>query len=372
MAKFFGSDSPPEVLMRVSRMLLVVYGFRDASGGGFGSSIEFTRGISYRVGVYGSDMEGESSNFRELSNVVLALEEEAATGSLNDAVVFFFTDNATVEAALYKGTSSNRKLLELVIRFYELQAKYGITIHVSHVSGKRMIAQGTDGLSRGQLNEGVMNGGSVMRDFVPLHLSALDRTSGLPQWVDSWAGSTPLVLTPTDWFERGHDIDGGCTGVDGFWRPVVSPGTYLWAPPPAAADVALEQLRTARIKRQQSTHIFICPRLMTPMWLKQLHKASDLIFTIPAGASCWPEPMFEPLLIGVVFPFLSFSPWQLKGTPKLLALGRQLSRVWKVEQMDKGNILREFCALRERMESMPRDVVRGLLHFQPKANFSHI
>jgi len=32
-------------------------------------------------------------------------------------------------------------------------------------------------------------------------------------------------------------------------------------PPPAAADVALEQLRQARHKRQDSFHIFVCPKL---------------------------------------------------------------------------------------------------------------
>ena len=360
---FFAAPTPPEVQMRISRLLMVVYGFGDASGGGFGSSLKLRRGIAYRIGVYGTDVDGESSNYRELSNVVEALEEEAAAGSLKESTVFFFTDNATAEAAIYKGSSSNRKLLDLVIRFYTLQAKYGITIHVSHVSGKRMIAQGTDGLSRGQLNEGVMDGPDML-DFVPLHLSALTRHPELEQWVSSWIGSDLITLTPTDWFSRGHDVIGGKVCEDGFWRPLEAAGAYLWTPPPAAADVALEQLRIARIKRQASTHVFVCPRLMTPIWLKQLHKAADLVFTVPAGVSCWPDAMFEPLLIGVVFPFLSFSPWQLKGCPKLLSLGRQLSRVWQDEQMDAGFILREFCALCRRMESMPRDVVRKLLHFK--------
>ena len=151
----------------------MVYGFGDASGGGFGSSIKIRQDISYRAGVYGADFDGESSNYRELSNVIIALEEEASSGSLQDTTVFFFTDNSTVEAALYKGTTASKKLLDLVIRFYALQAQYGILIHVVHVSGKRMIAQGTDGLSRGQLGEGVMEGLDML-DFVPLHLSAAD------------------------------------------------------------------------------------------------------------------------------------------------------------------------------------------------------
>ena len=53
---------------------------------------------------------------------------------------------------------------------------------------------------------------------------------------------------------------GGRVGGDGFWRPrVAPPSTYLWHPPPAAANVALEQLRIARIKRQQSAHMLFAP-----------------------------------------------------------------------------------------------------------------
>lgn len=48
-----------------------------------------------------------------------------------------------------------------------------------------MIAQGTDGLSRWKIFEGVMNG-QVMLTFVPLHLSAVERSPPLKEWIDSW------------------------------------------------------------------------------------------------------------------------------------------------------------------------------------------
>ena len=104
-----------------------------------------------------------------------ALESEGQKRHLNDTMIFFFTDNSTVEGALYKGTSSSPKLLELVVRFNALQAHYDTQIIVSHVSGKRMIAQGADGLSRGAENDGTMGGQDIM-DFIPLHQSPLERS----------------------------------------------------------------------------------------------------------------------------------------------------------------------------------------------------
>jgi hypothetical protein len=71
--------------------------------------------------------------------------------------------------------------------------------------------------------------------------------------------------------------------ADNFWIPEFKRGCYLWAPPPAAANVALEELCVVRLKRQDSFHIIVVPRLMTPQWLKQLHKVSDIVFKLPLG-----------------------------------------------------------------------------------------
>jgi hypothetical protein len=311
LTQFFESATPPKVRVR-SRLLLimVVYGFGDASGQGFGSTFTVANGVSYRIGVWKPDESEQSSNWQEFtSNVVESLEDEAETGGLDQSIVYFFTDNSTVEAAFYKGTSKSKKLLALVIRVRLLETRQGIHILVSCVSGKRMIAEGGDGVSRGSLNEGVMAGESIL-SFIPLHLSAVQRSVTLVDWIHSWTGPGMVQLTPDDWFQKGHDIRG--------WKrveseplkcPIIKSGVYGWFPPPTAADVALEQLRIARIKRQDSTHVFVCPRLLCLTWLTQMNKACDLIFKTPPGASGWPADMFEPLLIGVCFPFLRCKPW---------------------------------------------------------------
>jgi hypothetical protein len=69
-------------------------------------------------------------------------------------------------------------------------------LHVIHVSGSRMCAQGTDGLSWGQLDEGIMHHGTLHQ--VPLHLSALMQEPPLQSWVLSWFSDCPCFLTPME------------------------------------------------------------------------------------------------------------------------------------------------------------------------------
>lgn len=373
------SDQPAERVIRAKTTLHVVYGFGDASGTGFGSSLTRlkaleswgrlsppsdpgTNGLRYRIGVWGKDTEDASSNYRELRNVVEALEDAEANGDLADAQVFFCTDNSVAEMAIYKGTSSSLTLYDLVLRLKKLEMRSGCQVLVSHVSGKRMIAQGTDGVSRGNLSEGVM-AGRPMFEFLPFHLSATDRSPALLDWVKSWLGSDLELLTPEGWYERGHDFDGGRSNCDGIWIPGLRSGIFVWAPPPAAADAALEELRKARHKRQASTHVILVPRLMTAKWRKQLHKAADCVFEMPAGCGdAWPSEMFEPCLIGICFPFLKHRPWQLRGAPRLLALERTVRSMWESGDTDVAACLCQFLDKTRKLPSMPEDVVRKMLY----------
>jgi hypothetical protein len=101
-----------------------------------------------------------------------------------------------------------------------------------------MILQGTDGLSRGLEAEGVL-GGKDFLSFIPLHKSALERESDR---ISSWYGSrlSPRWLAPEDWFLDGHTKD-----------------FCVWSPPPAAADVALEQLAKTVHKRPHLTRLVV-------------------------------------------------------------------------------------------------------------------
>jgi hypothetical protein len=72
---------------------------------------------------------------------------------------------------------------------------------------------------------------------------AIQRLPGVKDWIASWLGTDAKFLSPEDWFERGHDASGGLYNAQGFLRSSLKPGKLLvWTPPPAAANVALEEL----------------------------------------------------------------------------------------------------------------------------------
>jgi hypothetical protein len=78
---FFSGDKPLEVSVRSKNVKVLLYGFGDASGRGFGSTVLTPHGVRYRTGTWGPDDEGESSNWKEFGNVVETVDCEAAEGT---------------------------------------------------------------------------------------------------------------------------------------------------------------------------------------------------------------------------------------------------------------------------------------------------
>ena len=364
LGNFFKTIEAPLRLVRGKRILVVRYGFGDASGSGFGSSwIDKNGSTSYRYGVWGTDMQSQSSNYRELCNLVETLEHFGSTNDLEGIELFIFTDNSVAEAAYYKGNSSSKLLFDLILRLTILEVNFKMKLHIIHVSGTRMIDQGSDGLSRGNLLEGVMKG-EKMLSFIPLHKSALDEQDNLECWIRSWIpnGKEAHVLKPEDWFVKGHDIAGYTTNLDGITIPVIKDGTYIWSPPPAAADVAIQELRKARHKRQDSYHVFVCPRLMKPLWFKQAYKAGDMVFDLKAGHPHWSSDRHEPLIVVLCFPYLSHNPWLLRNTPPIHAVDRLLRKMWQDAEESGVSALRELCLFTRSLDTLSSGMVWQMLH----------
>ena len=157
----------------------------------------------------------------------------------------------------------------------------------------------------------------------------------------------------------------------GLWCPRERHGKWAWAPPPGAADYALEQLRLARLKRVKSTLVFVCPRLLVPQWRRQLHRVADCVFECPAGTEFWPSNRHEPLVFGICFPFISHRPWQLRQSPAILEVARAVQRMWKTQTRCPGPVLQQLCTSAWSLGSLPADVVWSVLQGSRVLFFSH-
>ena len=317
------SDTPRVRVVRSVKICTAFYGFGDASSDGFGATIERKGGIIGRYGLWAQDTSEQSSNYRELLNLVETIEEEGRGGSLKDTEIWLFTDNSTAKSCFNKGSSSSPLLHGLVLRLRKLEMDQGLSLYLTHVAGTRMIAQGTDGLSRGLLLEGVLSGKDML-SYVDLAKTTLERQPKLLEYIQGWTDSFVNVLTPEDWFTRGHGITGGRLNGDGVWIPSHAKNgmVYLWAPPPVVTDVALEEALKAIHKRTDAVHIFMIPRLFSPRWTRLFYKMADFVFKLPLTSSHWPAGMHEPLLVGISLPFSRYAPWSLRGTPLLVGHGK--------------------------------------------------
>lgn len=365
LMRLTADERPPVIITQSKRIYVVKYGFGDASGGGFGSSLlDPDSGIDIIFGTWNESGRSQSSNFREFGNLVIRLESEAENGKLSGAELFLFTDNSTTESAYHNGTSSSPLLFDLVLRLRILELKFGVRLHVIHVPGTRMIAQGTDGISRGNQMEGVMSG-SDMLNFIPLNLGAIQRNPNLIFWFRFWLDCPNLTpLSISDWLKKGQGLSNE-TLLNTDNMPIPKPsnqGVLLWAPPPAIADIAIEFIRTSIHRRPSNIHVFVCPKIMTYKWRRPLFRSCDFYFYLDVEKdSVWDEDQFESILIGVYLPLLPFAPWTFRRSKLVLELERALSKVQASKARSKGFILRKFLLQTREIPSMSESVVRRML-----------
>ena len=363
LLRLSSSDKPTPRVVRGKVVLTAYYGFGDASSGGFGATVERADGVHGRFGLWGADAENASSNYRELRNLVETVEEEAQQGHLKGAELWLFTDNSTSESCFVKGSSSSPLLHELILRLRKVEVDVGFSLYFVHVAGTRMIDQGTDGLSRGMLLEGVLTG-KAMLVYIDLAKTAIERHPPLLEFVRSIAEEPELEpLTTEQWFVEGHGIIGGKKDGHGVWIPehALNGTKYLWVPPPIVADAALEECLKAVHKRRDAYHIFLIPRLYTPAWSRLFHKLCDFVTCFPPGSPNWPKSMHEPLWVGIVLPFIHHSPWSLRRTPLLVELARELRQVLSTSEGDGWSILRQLLRTPRRLACLSKCVARGVL-----------
>ena len=214
LTSLMSSEKPLLRRVRSRKGRKVAYSFGDASEAGFGRTLAIDGKIYYEYGQWDKRSDGKSSNWREAQNLLDGLERAAKDYSLSGLELFIFTDNSTAEGAFWKGTSKSKLLSRIALQMRQLEMKYDLIIHVIHVSGKRMIKQGTDGLSRADQSTGVMFG-KAMEEFIPLNETALERSPSLETCLRLNLEEFDFkCLKPEGWFDGHHDFS-----------------NYIWAPP---------------------------------------------------------------------------------------------------------------------------------------------
>ena len=126
-----------------------------------------------RVGIWGKDEEESSSNWKEFTNVILAIKEEVNEGNIFRTEVFIFTHNSTVEGTFNKGSSPTKRIFELVLELQKLEHELEIVLHVFWVSGEQMKKTRDRWGVLGRHEPGRLKWGKFL-SFVPLNRSALE------------------------------------------------------------------------------------------------------------------------------------------------------------------------------------------------------
>jgi hypothetical protein len=135
----------------------------------------------------------------------------------------------------------------------------------------------------------------------------------------------------------------------------------LYAPPPAAADVAVEQLCEAVHKRPQCIHLFMTPFLMTNRWRKKMLKATDLKFFLKAECQVWDSSNHELLGFSIYLPLCRHEPWRMRYTATVVELESALRILPCDDLLQQGNLLCNFLEQMRKLDAMPESVVRKLL-----------
>ena len=140
-----------------------------------------------------------------------------------------------------------------------------------------------------------------------------------------------------DWFEESHQE-----------------GNFIWDIAPAAGDLAYEMLDKARLKRPQSMHILLIPRLFTGLWRRLLTRRSDCYIKVDWNDVWDLNTHYEPLLIFICIPFYIDRKFEERRGRLLEEFQRTLQscRMSKSTGMQQRSILRKFLQRSRKIPSM--------------------
>ena len=170
---FYQDKDPVFLLVRPRLSHDVIYLGGDASAAAYGAGQQLPDGtVTVWLGNWNPDETAMGSNWREATNLARVFLRQIRSGALDGKEVWMATDNLVWALISNKGMSKKKGLSDIVREIKFECRRHEVFWHPFHVSGKRMILMGFDGLSRGDFDSGIMLGHDI-RTLVPLGTSAL-------------------------------------------------------------------------------------------------------------------------------------------------------------------------------------------------------
>jgi len=252
----------------------------DASGAGYCDTMEVEpRGglpaMEFGYGVWNEVQEKFSSNWHELSTIVMSLAQRG--NELQGGKVHYVTDNTTAAAAVNNGTVRSGQLMGLVREMRLLQAKFDLEVEAVHMSGRLIVAQGTDGGSRQLPYLGQLGPRPVAHDtFDPFAWPTFPLQGGLRVAAEAHKQGPGVVdcTDPKCW----HEVD--AAGKDTYWHVA-----------PRHARVVLGWLLDAQLREPATTAFtVVVPLAAVRSWrraAKHFRRRQRFCVEVPGLGGVW-------------------------------------------------------------------------------------
>ena len=178
-------------------------------------------------------------------------EKQNGLGRVTNRRLLYLTDNMVTYDVFRRGTSKSTPLWTLFLRIKLLELELKCHVQVIHVPGTTMIAQGTDGLSRGVGMQTLASNPS--NGLIPLLWRAAPGTPSILHW--ALTTLPPIFPTSTPWLYQ--------TDFSDWSRSPMIGRSVLWCLSPSFARQGFLQAIASWIESPtKGCHIFIVPRIL--------------------------------------------------------------------------------------------------------------
>jgi hypothetical protein len=228
-----------------------------------------------------------------------------------------------------------------------------VPIHLTY--GTRCQDTNDPAREKGSFLEGVVVGQDMLA-FVNLALLATVCHPPILEFVKTWLEPALLgmahVLRESQWFLEGHGIIGGRKDHHGVWLLIHAANgkSYIWAPASMIANIALEECLKAVHKCTDSYHVFLIPRLYSPLWLRLFFKLSNFVFHVSRGLRYWLASMHVQLFIGISLLMLSRFPGLLEECHCWWEWSKSCASCQIVVKPMEGIFCANFCKSQGRLQ----------------------